>query len=220
MTFDFGNGPVAAHQHPNGGGWVANTATVGETAYVGPEARVFGRARVSGGARVCDRAAVSGEAQVFGRARVSGGAQVYGDAWVGEHAWVYGDAQVAEHAWVYGGARVYGKAWVYGEAWVFGRARVSGEARVSGKTVLNLGSHIGEPVPPVPAPEPLFVKTVEVFTKVMIQPKCFGNLTLVYSGGERIAMSLLGEPSISITDIDAAISALNEARRLLTESVK
>ena len=29
-TFDFkdGNGPVPAHEHPNGGGWVADTAKV------------------------------------------------------------------------------------------------------------------------------------------------------------------------------------------------
>lgn len=25
-TFDFGFGPVPAHWHPNGGGWVADTA--------------------------------------------------------------------------------------------------------------------------------------------------------------------------------------------------
>ena len=31
-TFDFGKGPVPAHQHPNGGGWVADTATVFENA--------------------------------------------------------------------------------------------------------------------------------------------------------------------------------------------
>jgi hypothetical protein len=24
--FNFGNGPVPAHQHPNGGGWVADSA--------------------------------------------------------------------------------------------------------------------------------------------------------------------------------------------------
>ena len=33
---------VPAHQHPNGGGWVADTATVLDEAYVGPTARVFG----------------------------------------------------------------------------------------------------------------------------------------------------------------------------------
>ena len=45
-TFDFedGNGPVPAHQHVIGGGWVADTATVEDSAYVGPNARVFGNA--------------------------------------------------------------------------------------------------------------------------------------------------------------------------------
>src|SRR5690606_37053101 len=46
--FDFGSGPVPAHQHPNGGGWVADTAHVADSAYVGRNARVFGDARVSG----------------------------------------------------------------------------------------------------------------------------------------------------------------------------
>jgi len=40
-TFDFGNGPVPAHQHSNGGGWVADTAKVADTAYVGPDAQVY-----------------------------------------------------------------------------------------------------------------------------------------------------------------------------------
>ena len=42
-TFDFkdGKGPVPAHQHSNGGGWVADTATVADTAYVGPDAQVY-----------------------------------------------------------------------------------------------------------------------------------------------------------------------------------
>jgi hypothetical protein len=30
------------HQHKNGGGWVANTATVADSAHVGPNARVSG----------------------------------------------------------------------------------------------------------------------------------------------------------------------------------
>ena len=35
---------VPAHQHPNGGGWVADTAIVLDEVYVGPTARVFGGA--------------------------------------------------------------------------------------------------------------------------------------------------------------------------------
>ena len=38
--FEVGYGPVPSHRHPNGGGWVANTATVDETAFVGPLASV------------------------------------------------------------------------------------------------------------------------------------------------------------------------------------
>jgi hypothetical protein len=46
--FDFkdGYGYVPAHRHPNGGGWVANTAYVADTAFVGHDARVYGHARV------------------------------------------------------------------------------------------------------------------------------------------------------------------------------
>ena len=74
-TFDFddGNGPVAAHQHPNGGGWVADTAKVADTSYVGPDAWVYGNAEVSG------------TAWVYGDAQVSGTARVSGDAWVSDY---------------------------------------------------------------------------------------------------------------------------------------
>ena len=71
---------VPAHQHPNGGGWVADTATVHESAYVGPNAQV------SGNAWVCGSAWVSGNARVSGDARVSGSARVSGNAWVSGNA--------------------------------------------------------------------------------------------------------------------------------------
>ena len=41
-TYDFGAGPVPAHQHPNGGGWVAAAAFVAPKAWIGPAARVAG----------------------------------------------------------------------------------------------------------------------------------------------------------------------------------
>ena len=42
MTIDFddGEGPVQAHRHPNGGGWVANSAMVHEQAYIEEDAKV------------------------------------------------------------------------------------------------------------------------------------------------------------------------------------
>ena len=74
MKFNFGDGPVDAHKHPNGGGWVADTTQVAATAYVGPDARVCGEARVSGNAQVSGKAQVSEEAWVTGKAhRAAGG---------------------------------------------------------------------------------------------------------------------------------------------------
>ena len=103
-TFDFGFGPVPAHQHTNGGGWVADTARVEDSAYIGPSAQVTGNARVSGNAQV------SGDAQVSGNARVSGNAQVSGNAWVSGNAQVSGNARVSDNAWVSGNAQVSGNA--------------------------------------------------------------------------------------------------------------
>ena len=82
--YDFcdGNGPVAAHQHSNGGGWVADTAKVADTAYVGPDAKVHGNAKVYGYANVSGYAMVSGNAVVYGNAQVFANAQVSGNALV------------------------------------------------------------------------------------------------------------------------------------------
>ena len=75
-TFDFGFGPVPAHRHPHGGGWVADTAHVADSAYIGPDARVYGDAWVNGDARVYGDAQVYGDAWVNGNARVSGNATI------------------------------------------------------------------------------------------------------------------------------------------------
>ena len=108
LEFDFGDGKVPAHQHPNGEGWVADTATVADTAYIGVDARVSGNARVSDHAQVSDHAWVYGNARVFGDAWVSGYAQVSGDAQVFGDAWVSGYAQVSDHAQVSGNEEVFG----------------------------------------------------------------------------------------------------------------
>ena len=55
---------VEGAKHPNGGGFVASTASVAPEAYVGPNARVLGQAKVSGNARIDDYAVVDGKAIV------------------------------------------------------------------------------------------------------------------------------------------------------------
>jgi|HubBroStandDraft_1064217.scaffolds.fasta_scaffold1560218_2 acyl-[acyl carrier protein]--UDP-N-acetylglucosamine O-acyltransferase len=64
------------HQHKNGHGWVANTAKVDDSVYVGPFAVVYGHAELTGKVRVLDLA------QVSGHAKLSGDVVVAGNAWV------------------------------------------------------------------------------------------------------------------------------------------
>jgi UDP-3-O-[3-hydroxymyristoyl] glucosamine N-acyltransferase len=66
----------AQHQHKLGGGWVANTAEVEPTVYVGPHAKVYGQAQLTGNVRLYDFA------QVSGHAKLSGDVVVAGNAWV------------------------------------------------------------------------------------------------------------------------------------------
>lgn len=70
--FDFGDGPVPAHQHPNGLGWVADTATVEVSAYVGPDAQVYENAQVCGNARVYGDARVCGDVWGYDKLRLEG----------------------------------------------------------------------------------------------------------------------------------------------------
>ena len=111
QAHDFGDdqGPVPAHQHPNGGGWVANSAFVAETAFVGVEAEVFGSAEV------VDQATVTETAWVCGEARIAGRGHVGGDAVVGGNARVHDDAQVVDNAYVSGDVVLEGHQRVGGD---------------------------------------------------------------------------------------------------------
>ena len=85
-THDFGRGPVPAHVHPLGGGWVADTAFVSENVFVGPDAKVYDDAYVGDGAavhhkaRVCDFAVLLGSVYVLDHAMVCGCSMARGPA--------------------------------------------------------------------------------------------------------------------------------------------
>ena len=98
--------------HSNGGGWVASTATVASTAYVGPNAKVLGSATVSDNARIEDYAIVKGAAKVYGNAVVKENAMVF------TNAEVYGDAVISGSARVFNGSKVYGNAFVTDNAFL------------------------------------------------------------------------------------------------------
>ncbi len=107
-TFDFGNGPVPAHKHKNGGGWVADTAHVDETVFVGPNAKVYGFAKVY------EEAKIYGCSKVFGRAIIRDHAVISGYAKVFGNVRVYENGGVGEYAEIFGSARLYGSVTIGG----------------------------------------------------------------------------------------------------------
>jgi UDP-3-O-[3-hydroxymyristoyl] glucosamine N-acyltransferase len=159
-AFLLGARPVAAHHHPNGGGWVANTAFVTDSVYVGPDAAVFDQAEVIGRVRLEGTTSVS-ECAMVGDDAVLVNAHVYGnavvmhrakitDAYVKDLATVYEDATVSNHASVEGSARVGDRAQIDHYACVGGHANVVGTAcvhglwtEVSGNTIVRDGAEVG-----------------------------------------------------------------------------
>lgn len=132
LDYDFGFGPVPAHPHLKGGGWVANTANVSDDCYVGPYAQVYGKAQISGSVRIDNYARVYGDAKVMDSSCVYGNAIVYQDAIVAGKARVSGDARVRGRALVTDEARIFESAEVCDNAKVRNYSEVYGNARVRG----------------------------------------------------------------------------------------
>jgi carbonic anhydrase/acetyltransferase-like protein (isoleucine patch superfamily) len=150
--FEQGDGPEPAHRHQNGGGWVANTATVASSAYVGPDAAVFQQATVK------DAASIDGTAWVLGQAVVTDNARIRGDAEVSGEARVEGDALIS------GSSYVTDRAVVRDHAVVSGNARVDEDSVVGGNTKVRGEDEVGPAVqsqPGVKGPTPVAVARPE-----------------------------------------------------------
>ena len=117
---------VQGHVHPNGGGFVADTAKVADSVYVAENAQVLGYADVSGNARILGHAVVAGNARVSGNAIIGDSACVCGQAVISE------DARVLESAMVTDAYTVSGKATVKGTAFLYAKGKASGQAMPDG----------------------------------------------------------------------------------------
>jgi len=140
------------HQHSNGLGWVADTATVDATAYVGPNAQVLDSAQIKNYARIDEYAVVRYSAQVrdnavvSGHALVSDTAQVYGNAKVRDWAVVCGDAQIYENAMVCEqalvpdtGNLVHGSAICKGMTYLYAPSNLTGSIIMDGDSANGNG---------------------------------------------------------------------------------
>lgn len=201
IEYDFGdgNGLVSAHQHTNGGGWIADTAEVDETVFVGPEAKVFGNAVVKYKAKINDYAKVYGNALVYDKARIYGQAEIYGNAQVSDdcrisdNAKVYGNAIVRHMAIVTHNAKVYGNAIVSNCAEIYDDAQVCGNASV-GNSVKIVGESIVSRNP----------KSLSGFSSEIVVSDyhiSIGNIALPPAVVQRFGVSIL--KSLKNTDQDA-----------------
>lgn len=114
--------------HPNGGGFVAHTASVAPSAYVGPNALVLDQAQVLDHARIEDYATVAGRATVRNHAVVSGHALVQDNASISNHA------KVRDWATVGGSWQIRNQARALERAWLMDRGELTDHATIKGAT--------------------------------------------------------------------------------------
>jgi carbonic anhydrase/acetyltransferase-like protein (isoleucine patch superfamily) len=122
-------------RHPNGGGWVAQTANVDPDAFVGYNAMVHDHALVekkcviADDAVVCGHARVMGKSKILNRAIVSGSSVICGGSSIRDRAFVGDGAYIAAGSSIEGFAIVTGLAEIrnvpiWGDSWVSQRSTV------------------------------------------------------------------------------------------------
>jgi PKD repeat protein len=125
---------VTGHTHTNGGGFVANTANVASSVYVGPNAKVLGNAQLSGAARIEDWAVVTDNAIISGNAKVKGHAIIGGTTNAYDYAVIDNEARVSGAAKIYGNAQILDNATIVGGT-INGNSIIKGNAFEWGQTI-------------------------------------------------------------------------------------
>lgn len=138
--FKDGCGRIFAHRHDNGRGWVADSANVDDSVYVGPRCEVFNRAIIKGSARLEGASRVSGTAVVSGRVIMRKSAHVYGAAVVRDSTEVSDNARIGGSSHVSGTSRVFGEAVISDSAQLFSTT-VAGASRIGGAALI-VRSHV------------------------------------------------------------------------------
>lgn len=138
-----GETSVPGSAHPNGGGFVAATANVDASVYVGVNASVLGYATVSGNAVITGHAVVAGTANVSGNAIIGDSAVVTGRAKVSENARVLESAFVTDEYTVSGDATVKGTAFLYAKGTATGQAMPDGDYYDDSSRTIQAGSMYG-----------------------------------------------------------------------------
>jgi hypothetical protein len=133
----------AGKLHPNGGGFVADSATVEATAFVGPQAKVLGSAKVLGNSRILDHAVVRGAAEIRDEVEISGHSVIQGEARIRDaarvrgHAFVGGRVQLRDRARAADLVDLQESMEISGDAWVRGISAPLQDTKASGYAILD-----------------------------------------------------------------------------------
>lgn len=115
--FNDGRGRVFAHRHINGEGWVADTAKVADSVFVGKRASVYHRANIAGNITINERS------------RVCGAADIDANGYISREAFVAGTTNIRGTINLSGYARLYGGRFV-------GTNEISGYVRVQNRPTI------------------------------------------------------------------------------------
>lgn len=150
---DFGDGlgKVRAHRHVNGGGWVADTATVADEVFVARNAAVYHKAKVTGNVRIDNRARVCGFAIIDSTGSindyvfVAGKTTIKGNVVIRGYARLYGGKFVGSNE-IYDSVRVQNDPTIRDcilreTAFVCGRAQLTGTT-ISGRAMIGVRANL------------------------------------------------------------------------------
>lgn len=107
-----------AHKHPNGGGWVANTAKVDTSVYVSSGSEVFGNAEITG------HVVIRGKCRIYGRAKITGDVTLLGDVVIYDNVQINGQATISGMIELKNDANVLGLSSLRGDLVVRGNALI------------------------------------------------------------------------------------------------
>lgn len=141
--FNDGNGKVFAHRHDNGKGWIADTAYVEDSVYVGSRCEVFQFARVAGQSKLKGRARVSGHATVSGNVILNKNVNVFGRAAIRDNTQLHDDANISGQACVCGASQIYGTTRIRDHAYILGSC-LTGSLDISGDATVIRSNFSGQ----------------------------------------------------------------------------
>ena len=131
---------VDGHYHINGGGFVAQTAHVEDTVYVGKSAMVLENSNLKDKVRVMD------QARVFGSSKIDGKSVISGNSLVGGNSNISDQTEISGHSMAIGNIQATGKTRITDYAQAFGEVKIrSGVLSGSSET---LGGNIKSRVKP------------------------------------------------------------------------